>query len=105
MPVLSTSGSWANRPPDNIVSGDFTITVDNGNYPCGNTVQPIVLDDSLGMTAGRWVVIRVLRSAGQITEWAGANVTPPTYLTVAGVSRENVNYGGVTYDCVVVTLV
>jgi hypothetical protein len=68
-------------------------------------VQPIVLDDSLGMTAGRWVVIRVLASAGSITGWAGASVTPPTGLSVYSVSRENVNYSGVTYDCIVVTLV
>jgi hypothetical protein len=91
--------------PDNIVSGDYTITVDNGNYPCGGTVQPIVLNDSLGMTAGRWVVIRVLKSAGSITGWAGASVTPPTGLSVLGVARQDVNYAGTAYDCVVVTLV
>ncbi len=91
--------------PKNVQSGNFTWTVNNGNYPCGGTPQPIVLDDSLGLTEGRWVVIRVLASAGSITGWAGAVVTPPTGLSVLSVSRENVDYGGVTYDCVVVTLV
>lgn len=103
--MLVNPNRFGNTPPSNVSSGDFTITVDSGNYPCGGTVQPIVLNDTLGMTAGRWVLVRVLASAGSITGYAGANVTPPTGLAVAGVSRENVNYSGVTYDCIVVTLV
>ena len=93
------------QTPDNLVSGDFTWTVNNGNYPCGGTVQPIVLDNSLSMTKGRYVLIRVLKSAGSITGYAGATVTPPSGLSVYSVSREDVNYSGVAYDCIVVTLV
>jgi hypothetical protein len=104
MAILSGTVS-GNSQPDNVSSGDFTWTVNTGDYLCGNTVQPIVLDDSLGMTPGRYVVIRVLKSAGSITGYAGATVTPPTGLAVYAVSRENVNYSGVTYDCIVVTLV
>lgn len=85
--------------PDNITSGDWTITV-NGTYACGSTVQPFDLS-SAGMSAGRWVLVR----ANSITGYVGATVTPPSGLSVLGVSRENVNYAGTTYDCVVVTLV
>ena len=104
MAVLSGTFS-GNRAPDNVASGDFTITVNSGNYACGNTVQSIVLDDSLGMTAGKYVLVRVLKGAGSITGYVGVTVTPPTGLTVYGISREDVAYSGVAYDCICVTLV
>ena len=88
-----------NKVPDNVATGDFTITVPT--YACGNTVQPIVLDDSTAMLPGRYVVIK----ATSITGYVGANVTPPAGLSVSGVSREFVNFSGTTYDCIVVTLV
>ena len=99
MAVLSGSVS-GNRAPDNVVSGDYTVTTTT--YACGNSVQPIPLDNTLGMTAGRWVVVR---ASVAITGYVGANVTPPSGLSVYGVSREPVSFSGTTYDCVVVTLV
>lgn len=91
------------RAPENIGTPDWTITVDNGDYVAGPGVQQFALSNtSLG--SGRWVLVRVLASAGSITSYAGATVTPPSGRTVVGVNREYVNYSGVTYDCIVVTL-
>lgn len=104
MALLSGSFGRSNTPA-NLTSGDFTITVNNGDYPCGGTVQPIVLDDSLGMAAKKYVLIRVLKSAGSITGYVGATVTPPTGLSVLSVRREDVVYDDGTYDCICVTLV
>lgn len=84
--------------PDNVASGDWTITV-TGTYACGNTVQPFDLS-SATMSSGRWVLVK----ADSITDWAGATVTPPSGRTYVGVSNEAVNFGGTTYQCVVVTL-
>ena len=86
--------------PKNVTTGDFTITV-TGTYACGNAVQQFVLDASLGITAGRWVLLR----ANAITNYVGATVTPPTGLAVYSVSQEAVNFSGTTYQCIVVTLV
>ena len=80
------------------------ITVNNGNYVAGPAVQQFDLS-SATLTAGRWVIVRVLKSAGSITSWAGATVTPPSGLTVYSISREDVNYSGIAYDSIVVTLV
>lgn len=92
------------RAPENIGTLDWTITVNSGDYVAGPGVQQFDLSNtSLG--SGRWVLVRVLASAGSITSYAGATVTnAPAVRTVVGVSRENVNYSGVTYDCIVVTL-
>ena len=98
MSVLSGS-SQTNRAPDNVTSGDWTITVD-GTYACGSAVQPFDLS-SATMTAGRYVLVR----ASSITDYVGATVTPPSGLSAYSISRENVNYLGTTYDCIVVTLV
>ena len=98
MSVISGS-TQGNSQPDNVTSGDWTITV-TGTYACGSTVQPFDLS-SATMTAGRYVLVR----ASSITGYVGATVTPPSGLSVYGISRENVNYAGTTYDCVVVTLV
>ena len=98
MSVLSGS-SQTNRAPDNVTSGDFTITV-TGTYACGSTVQPFDLT-SAGMTAGRYVLVR----ASSITGYVGATVTPPSGLSVYSVSQEPVNFAGTTYQCIVVTLV
>ena len=98
MSVISGS-TQGNSQPDNVTSGDWTITV-TGTYTCGSAVQPFDLT-SAGMTAGRYVLVR----ASSITGYVGATVTPPSGLSVYGISRENVNYAGTTYDCVVVTLV
>ena len=98
------SGSiQGNSAPNNVATGDFTITV-TGTYSCGSpgVVQPFVLDDSLGMTAGRYVL---LRASVAITGYVGATVTPPTGLSVYSVSQEAVNYSGTTYQCIVVTLI
>lgn len=109
MAVLSGTVS-GNSVPANVGTGDFTYTVTTApGWVCGNAVQPFVLDDALltttpPITAGRWVLVRALSSAGGIVQYAGATVTPPTGLTVVGISRENVNYSGTTYDCIVVTL-
>lgn len=99
MAVLSGTIS-GNRAPDNVSSGDFTITV-TGTYACGNAVQPFVLDDALGITAGRWVLLR----ANSITGYVGATVTAPTGLQTSAISREAINYSGTTYQCIVVTLI
>ena len=99
MSVVSGTIS-GNAAPDNVTSGDYTVTVPT--YACGGAVQPIPLDNTLGMTAGRWVVVRA--SVG-ITGYVGASVTPPSGLSVYGVSREPVSFSGTTYDCIVVTLV
>lgn len=84
--------------PSNISSGDWTITV-SGTYDCGSTVQPFDLS-SATMGSGRWVLVK----ANSIQGWARATVIPPSGRTFVGVSRENVNYSGTNYDCVVVTL-
>ena len=92
------------RAPENISTPDWTITVDNGNYVAGPGVQQFDLS-SYSVGSGRWVLVRVKASAGSITSYAGATITnAPPNRTVVGVSRENVNYSGVTYDCIVVTL-
>jgi hypothetical protein len=91
--------------PSNVTSGNFTITVNSGNFACGSAAQSTVLDDSLGMTAGKYVLVRVLKSAGSITGYVGATVTPPTGLSVYSTSREDVTYSDGTYDCICVTLV
>jgi hypothetical protein len=46
-----------------------------------------------------------LLRANAITLYVGATVTPPTGLTVYGISKEPVNFAGTTYQCIVVTLV
>ena len=100
MSVLSGS-SQTNRAPDNVSSGDFTITV-TGTHACGSAVQPFVLDASVGITAGRWVLLR----ANAITGYVGATVdASATGLTVYSVSNEPVNFAGTTNQCIVVTLV
>jgi len=98
MSVLSGS-SQTNRAPDNVASGDFTVTV-TGTYACGSAVQPFDLS-SASLTAGRWVILR----ANAITGYVGATVTPPSGLTVYSISQELVNFAGTTYQCIVVTLV
>ena len=85
--------------PDNVSSGDWTITV-SGTYACGSTVQPFDLS-SATMGSGRWVLVK----ATSITGYVGATVTPPSGRTVVGVSQESVNFSGTTWQCVVVTLV
>jgi hypothetical protein len=105
MAVLSSSVS-GNSTPDNVSTGDFTITV-TGTHACGSAVQPFVLDDSLlsatpPLTAGRWVLLR----ANAITGYVGATVdASATGLTVYSVSKEPVNFAGTTNQCIVVTLV
>ena len=96
MSVLSGS-SQTNRAPDNVSSGDFTVTV-TGTYACGSAVQPFDLS-SASLTAGRWVILR----ANAITGYVGATVTPPSGLTVYSISQELVNFAGTTYQCIVVT--
>jgi hypothetical protein len=100
MAILSGTVS-GNSTPDNVGSGDYTYTV-VGTHVCGGAVQPFVLSDTLGMTAGRYVL---LRATVGITGYVGSNVTPPTGLTVYSVSKEPVTYGATTYQCIVVTLV
>jgi hypothetical protein len=101
MSVLSGS-SQTNQAPTNT---DWQITVNAGNYPCGSTVQRFDLSGAT-MTAGRWAIVRVLKSAGSITDYVGATVTQaPAGLSVYSISREDVSYSGTTYDCIVVTLV
>jgi hypothetical protein len=100
--VSVISGSiQGNSQPNNVGTGDFTVTV-TGTYACGSTVQSFVLDASLGITAGRWVLLR----ANAITGYVGATVdASATGLTVYSVSNEPVNFAGTTYQCIVVTLV
>jgi len=99
MSVLSGS-SQTNRAPDNVSSGDFTVTV-TGTYACGSTVQPFNLS-SATMSAGRYVLVR----AGSITDYVGATITPPSGRTVYSISQELVNFpAGGTSPCIVVTLV
>jgi len=98
MSVLSGS-SQTNRAPDNVASGDFTVTV-TGTYACGSAVQPFDLS-SASLTAGRWVILR----ANAITGYVGATVTPPSGLTVYSILQELVNFAGTTYQCIVVTLI
>ena len=87
--------------PNNVASGDFTITV-VGTYACGGEIQPFVLDSTLGITAGRWVLLR----ATTISGYVGATVdVTGTGLTVYSVSKEPVNFAGTTYQCIVVTLI
>jgi hypothetical protein len=100
MAILSGTVS-GNSTPDNVASGDYTYTV-VGTHVCGGAVQPFVLDASLGITAGRWVLLR----ANAITGYVGATVdASATGLTVYSVAREPVNFAGTTYQCIVVTLV
>ena len=67
-----------NTAPTNI---NWQITVSNGNYACGSTVQQFDLS-SAAVGVGRLAIVRVLKSAGSITGYAGATVTPPSGLTV-----------------------
>ena len=99
MSVISGS-IQGNSQPDNVTSGDWTITV-TGTYACGSTVQPFDLS-SATMTAGRYVLVR----ASSITDYVGATITPPSGRTVYSVSNEPVNFpAGGTSPCIVVTLV
>lgn len=100
MPLLSGL-MQGNAAPANVASGDYTYTV-IGTHVCGGTPQPFVLDDSLGMTPGRYVL---LRATVDITGYAGVSLTPPTGLALASSSLEFVNYSGTNYKCIVVTLV
>ena len=86
------------RAPDNIPSGDWTITV-TGTYACGSATQVFDLS-SATMGSGRWVLVK----ANAISQYAGSTVTPPSGRTVVGVSQEAVNFSGTTWQCVVVTL-
>lgn len=95
MPVIRIDRGSA---PDNVSSGDWTITV-TGTYACGGTVQPFDLSTAT-MGSGRWVLVK----ANSITGYVGATVTPPSGRTVVGVSQEAVNFSGTTWQCVVVTL-
>ena len=106
--MLASSNGAGNSQPNNAILsdpsyGNYTITVPGIHY-CGNAIQPFFLDDTLGMTAGRYVL---LRSLGGIDQYAGATVTlSGTWtLSVYSISREKVSYSGTTYDCIVVTLV
>ena len=102
MAVLSGTVS-GNAAPDNVSTGDFTVPV-TGTYSCGSpgVVQPFVLDASLGITKGRWVLLR----ANAITGYVGSTVdASATGLTVYSVSKEPVNFAGATYQCIVVTLI
>jgi hypothetical protein len=83
---------------------DWQITVSNGDYACGSTLQTFDLSAST-VTAGRWAIVRVLKSAGSITGYVGATVATPSGRTVYSISREDVSYSGTAYDCIVVTLV
>ena len=98
MSVISGS-IQGNSQPDNVTSGDWTITV-TGTYTCGSAVQPFNLS-SATMSAGRYVLAR----ASSITGYVGATVTPPSGRTVYSTSQEPVNFAGTTYQCIVVTLV
>ena len=99
MSVLSGS-SQTNRAPDNVSSGDFTITV-TGTYACGLAVQQFDLS-SATMSAGRYVLVR----ANSISQYVGATVVQPSGRTVYSISQEPVNFPvGGTSPCIVVTLV
>jgi hypothetical protein len=101
MAVISGTVS-GNAQPANVGTGYFMW--DMPTFACGGVPQPLVYDDSLvaqGLGAGRWVAVK----AGSITGYAGMDVTPPVGFDVYSVSRENVNFSGTTFDCVVVTLV
>jgi hypothetical protein len=100
MPLVRVHGLSA-TPPTNT---DWQITVNAGNYACNSTTQIFDLF-AASMTAGRYAIVRVLKSAGSITNYVGATVTPPSGRTVYSVSREDVSYSGTAYDCIVVTLV
>jgi len=95
MPVIRIDRGSA---PDNISSGDWTITV-TGTYACGSATQAFDLS-SATMGSGRWVLVK----ANAISQYAGSTVTPPSGRTVVGVSQEAVNFSGTTWQCVVVTL-
>lgn len=95
MPVIRIDRGSA---PDNVSSGDWTITV-TGTYACGSATQVFDLS-SAGMGSGRWVLVK----ANSITGYVGSTVTPPSGRTVVGVSQEAVNFSGTTKQCVVVTL-
>ena len=103
MALLSTSGG--NSAPANVGTGNFIYTV-TGTHACGGTVQPFVLDAAMltvspPISAGRWVLLK----AGSISGYAGSTVdSSATGLTVRGVSQENVNFGGTSFPCIVVTL-
>lgn len=95
MPVIRIDRGSA---PDNVSSGDWTITV-TGTYACGLATQVFDLS-SATMGSGRWVLVK----ANAITDYVGSTVTPPSGRTVVGVSQEAVNFSGTTWQCVVVTL-
>lgn len=87
-----------NAAPDNVTSGDWTVTV-SGTFACGSTTQLFDLSNAT-MGSGRWVLVK----ANAITGYVGSTVTPPSGRTVVGVSQEAVNFSGTTWQCIVVTL-
>ena len=98
MAVLSSTSPYGQ--PSNVSSGDFTYTT--GPYNANNAVFPLVLNTSLAWTAGRFVVLKstgITNYVGCAVSWSGTSS-----LTILGVSRENVSYGGTTFDCLVVTI-
>ena len=98
MALLSSTSPYGQ--PVNVTSGDFTYTT--GPYNANSTVFPIVLNTSLAWTSGRFVVMKttgITNYAGCTVAWSGASS-----LTILGVSRENVSYGGTSFDCIVVAI-
>ena len=86
--------------PDNVSSGDWTITV-LGTYACGNAVQQFDLS-SASIGSGRWVLVK----ATTISQYVGSTVTVALPRVVVGVSQESVYFpgDGTTKQCIVVTL-
>jgi hypothetical protein len=99
MALLSSTSPYGQ--PINVTSEDFTYTT--GPYNANNTVFPLVLNTSLPWTSGRFVV---LKTTGMGSTYVGCTVSwsGPSSRTILGVSREDVSYGGTSFDCLVVTI-
>ena len=88
MAVLS-SGGQLNRPPDNVGSGDYTVSMPS--YNAQNAAFPIEIDAALITTPGRYVVIK---STAAITNYAGATfawVNGSNPLVCTSISKEPVS--------------
>jgi hypothetical protein len=105
MPVLRLHRQTAPIPsptttPLNVANNWYTVTVPV-EFDCNNQVCQFILDPTLSIGPGRWVLVK----AGSITRYVGATVTASgTGRTVTNVTKESVVYSGVAWQCIVVTL-
>jgi hypothetical protein len=96
---MLAQGSVGFDAPLNVPSGEHTYRVE-GTYNAVSLVTTFNLTNS-SIGTGKYVLLK----ASAITNYVGMAVIPPTGKAVLAKGRETVNYNGIDYDCLVVTLV